>query len=127
MRFLSLVKIDPSFQGQDPPQALMDAMGELIDQQIKDGVLLDTGGLLPTSAGAEVKVKDGQVTVVDGPFAEAREVVGGWAFLQCRDLAEAIEHTRRFVQLHIDHFPGFDVTCEVRPCADGPDLGAASA
>jgi len=69
---------------------------------IKAGVLLDMGGLLPTSKGALINVKQGKLTVTDGPFSEAKEVIGGYAVLQCKSREEAIERGRRFMQLHAD-------------------------
>ena len=127
MRFLSLIKVDESTVSGPPPPELFVAMDELIAEQTKSGVLLDTGGLLPTSAGAEVRLAGGAITVVDGPFAEGREVVGGWAFMQARSKAEAIEQARRFLQLHLDHWPGIECACEVRQVEDGPAPDGAPA
>lgn len=120
MRFLNIMKVDESFRDVPPPPALFEAMGRLMEETTKDGTLLDTGGLMPTSAGARVSIEGGQLTVVDGPFAEGREVVGGWAFMQARTKAEAVEQARRFMQIHIDNWPGFEGTCEVRQVEDGP-------
>jgi hypothetical protein len=121
MRFLSLIKVDESLRDTPPPPELFEAMGKLIDDTTKDGTLLDTGGLHPSSAGVRVSIRDGELSVVDGPFAEGREVVGGWAFMQARSKAEATEQARRFMQVHIDHWPGFEGTCEVRQVEDGPE------
>ena len=63
------------------------------------GVIVATGGIAPTAMGAKISLKDGEFTVVDGPFAEAKELVGGWALMECRDLAEAIEWSKRFVSV----------------------------
>ena len=120
MRFLNIVTVDESLRDIQPPPALFEAMGRLMEETTKDGTLLDTGGLMPSSAGARVSVQGGQLTVVDGPFAEGREVVGGWAFMQARSKAEAVEQARRFMQIHIDHWPDFEGTCEVRQVEDGP-------
>jgi len=122
MRFLSIVKADESLRDTPPPPALFEAMGRLMEETTKDGTLLDTGGLHPSSAGAQVSIRNGEVTVVDGPFAEGREVVGGWAFMQARSKAEAVEQARRFMQVHVDNWPGWEGTCEVRQCDDGPQL-----
>jgi len=122
MRFLSLIKVDESLRDVQPPPALFEAMGQLIEETSKDGTLLDTGGLLPTSAGVQVTLRDGQLSVVDGPFAEGREVVGGWAFMQARSKEEATEQARRFMQIHLDTWPGFEGTCEVRQVEDGTEF-----
>lgn len=127
MRFLNIITADESLRDTPPPPALFEAMGKLMEETSKDGTLLDTGGLMPSSAGARVSITKGELTVVDGPFAEGREVVGGWAFMQARSKAEAIEQARRFMQLHIDTWPEFEGTCEVRQVEDGPgpDGGAS--
>ena len=121
MRFLTIIKTSEDQEVGGPPPALFEAMDALIAEQMAAGILLDTGGLLPSSGGVEVRVRGGEMSVVDGPFTETREVVGGWAFTQARTKEEAVEQARRFMQIHIDHFPGWDGTCEVRQCADGPD------
>jgi hypothetical protein len=74
-------------------------MGKFVEGATKAGVIVATGGVSPTSEGAIVSLKDGQFTVVDGPFTEAKELVGGWALLECRDKAEAIEWTKRFLNV----------------------------
>ena len=98
MRFLSIVK---SAENQGPPpQALLDAIAKLTEDSLKDGSLVQTGGLGQTSTGTRVRLSRGKVTVTDGPFSEAKEVVGGYAVLQAPSRREAIEATRRFLQLH---------------------------
>jgi hypothetical protein len=83
-----------------------------------DGTLLEQGGLLPSAAGALVRVVNGTVTVLDGPFAEAREVIGGYALFQLHSKEEAIEMARRFMRAHAEHWPGVTAVCEVRQVAD---------
>ncbi|CAN5552899.1 YciI family protein [soil metagenome] len=127
MRFLSLIKVDESLRDVQPPPELFEAMGRLIEETSKDGTLLDTGGLHPTSAGVRVTLRDGEISVVDGPFAEGREVVGGWAFMQARSRTEAVEQARRFMQIHLDNWPGFEGTLEVRQVEDGTEHGGGAA
>ena len=74
-------------------------MGKFVEEATKAGVIVATGGISPTSEGAIVSLKDGEFTVVDGPFTEAKELVGGWALMECRDKAEAIEWTKRFLSV----------------------------
>ena len=106
MRFLSIVK---SAENQGPPpQALLDAIAKLTEDSLKDGSLVQTGGLGQTSTGTRVRLSRGKVTVTDGPFSEAKEVVGGYAVLQAPSRREAIEATRRFLQLHQEHWPGWE-------------------
>jgi hypothetical protein len=75
----------------------MEEMGAFMEEATKAGVLVATGGIAPTSMGAKITLKDGEYTVVDGPFTEAKELIGGWAMLECRDLDEAKEWAKRFV------------------------------
>lgn len=110
MRFLSMVRINES-AGKQPSEQLMVDMGKLIEEMTQAGVLLDTAGLLPSSAGARVRLSGGKLSVKDGPFTEAKEVVGGYAILQAESKEDAIELTKRFLKVHGDDW---DVECEVR-------------
>lgn len=74
-------------------------MGTYLEEAIKAGVLVATGGLAPTSMGAKIALKDGGFTRLDGPFTEAKELIGGWALMECRDLNEAVEWAKRFVSV----------------------------
>ena len=77
-------------------------------------VLIDTGGLMPLATGAQVRIADGKLSVVDGPFVEAKEIVGGYAIFELRDKEEAVAMGVEFMQLHKDLVPGWEGTCEVR-------------
>ena len=123
MRFLTMIKSDESMPAGAPPPALFEAIGRLGEQAAKDGVLVDQGGLLPSAAGALVRVAGGQVTVLDGPFADATELIGGYAMFEVRSKQEAIEQARRFMQVHAEHWPGFEGVCEVRQVMDGTSEG----
>ena len=111
MRFMYIVT---SPHMVPPPPALMEAMGKLSDREIKAGRMVDTGGLMPLALGAQVRITDGQLNVIDGPFVEAKEVIGGYAIFELKDKQEAVEKAVEFMQLHIDHMPGWEGTCEVR-------------
>ncbi|GLP67802.1 MULTISPECIES: YciI family protein [unclassified Streptomyces] len=116
-RYLSMVQIDEkTAPAEGPSDALMQRMGELIEEMTKAGVLLDTAGLMPTAQGARVRWEKGELSVTDGPFTEAKEVVGGYAIVQAKDMAEAIEWTKRFLKVHEEHWT---VTCEVREIVEG--------
>ncbi|AZP19826.1 MULTISPECIES: YciI family protein [Streptomyces] len=116
-RFLSLVQIDESnAPAEGPSPELMERMGALIEEITKAGVMLDTAGLTPSSQGTRVHWEGGKISVTDGPFTEAKEVVGGYALMQCKDKAEALEWTKRFLQVHEEYWT---VTCEVREIAEG--------
>jgi hypothetical protein len=76
--------------------------------------MIDMGGLMPASTGAEVSIRKGRLNVTDGPFIEAKEVIGGYAIFELADREEALASVKEFMQLHIDLFPGWEGTCEMR-------------
>ena len=113
MRFLSIVK---SAENRGPaPQALQDAMAKLTRDSLKDGSLVQSGGLGASATGVRVRSAGGKLTVIDGPFTEAKEVVGGYAVLEFESREEAIEAAVAFMRLHNEHWPSWEGECEVRP------------
>jgi hypothetical protein len=122
MKYLSFVRHSESYRNTPPPPALMEAMGMFVQQALKDGTLVETGGLLPSKEGARVRLAGGKITVTDGPFSETKEVIGGWAILRADSKAEAIRMATEFMELHRKHWPGFEGESEVRPMFD-PGLG----
>ena len=119
MRFLSLIRINEN-TGKQPSERLMSEMGKLMTQMKAAGELLDTAGLAPTAKGKRVRLRGGKMTVIDGPFTETKEVVGGYAMLEAQSLEQAIALTKRFVELHIPD--GWEFDCEVRQLQE-PDFG----
>ena len=117
MRFMFIVT---SAHVGPPPPALLDAMHKLADREIKAGRMLDNGGLMPVSMGAQVRVADGRLSVIDGPFVEAKEVIGGYAIFELQGKEEALASAVEFMQLHKDLFPGWEGTCEMRTFASPP-------
>ena len=98
MRFLTLYK--PGVEGGSPPtEQEMADMGQLIEEMTKAGTLIATGGLLPSAKGARVRYDGGKMTVTDGPFAETKELVGGYAVIEAKSKAHAIELTKRFLSV----------------------------
>jgi hypothetical protein len=98
MRFLGYTLANEAETPTEPPSAdLYEKMGRFVEEATKAGVIVATGGIAPTSEGALISLKDGEYTVLDGPFAEAKELVGGWALMECRDLSEAVEWSKRFL------------------------------
>ena len=96
---------------------LMEAMHKLADREIKAGRMLDSGGLMPLATGAQVRIADGQLSVLDGPFVEAKEVIGGYAIFELPGKEEAVASATEFMQLHKDFMPGWEGTCELRAFA----------
>lgn len=122
MRFLMMSKSNDHFEAGNPPSPELSArMGAFIQETAAAGVLLQAEGLLPSSAGAKVSVRDGAVSVTDGPFAEAKEVVGGFAIIEARSLDEAIDWGRRFAAVHDG-----EVEVEVRQISGGAGDGGGS-
>jgi hypothetical protein len=98
MRYLGYTLGDESAMPAEPPSPeVYEAMGKFMEEATKAGVIVATGGIAPTAMGAKITLQDGEFTVVDGPFTEAKEIIGGWALLECRDLAEAVEWSKRFL------------------------------
>ena len=96
MRFMMIVKASPKSEaGIMPSEELLSAMGKYNEELMKAGVLVDLSGLQPTSKGARVKFSGNKRTVVDGPFAETKELIGGYWIIQAKSLAEAIDWAKR--------------------------------
>jgi hypothetical protein len=118
MRYLCFVKMDES--KADPPQALMDAMGEHVGAAIADGSFVDGGGLYGAADAVEYRVRAGSVTVTDGPYAEAKEVIGGWAIVKFDSEEQARSEGRAMAELHLKHWPGWEGAIEIRRISE-PD------
>ena len=98
MRFLGYTLANEDELPTEPPRPeIYEEMGKFVEQAMKAGVIVATGGISPTSEGRIITLKGDEFTVVDGPFAEAKEIVGGWALMECRDLDEAVEWSKRFL------------------------------
>jgi hypothetical protein len=90
-------------------------MGEFIEEYAKKGVFIDGAGLQPLSNATRVALSGGKIRVTDGPFSEAKEVVGGYAICECASHEEAVELATRFMELHRIHWPEFEGESELRP------------
>ena len=119
MRFLSMIRVDEN-SGQGPSEQLMQDMGKLIEEMTRAGTLIRTAGLRPTREGKRVRLHRGNMSTVDGPFTESKEVIGGFAILEAASMQQAIELTRRFLKIHGD---AWEIECEVRQI-DGPEFGS---
>ena len=118
-RFMGFVRMEENI-GM-PPQSLMDAMEVYIGEQAAKGVFLDGGGLYGTEDAVNFVVRQGEVTRVDGPYAEGKEVVGGWAITQYDSLEQAVADQEEFAQLHAKHWPEVTVVATLRQISDGPE------
>jgi hypothetical protein len=116
MRFLGNTLANEAETPTEPPRPeLYEEMGTFVAEAISAGVIVATGGIAPTSEGVKISLKDGEFNVVDGPFAEAKEIVGGWALMECRDLKEATEWSKRFLAVLGEG------EVRVRPVDGGPE------
>ncbi|QGV79022.1 YciI family protein [Streptomyces ficellus] len=116
-RFLTLIRVDEkNAPAEGPSPELQERMGKLLEEITKAGVMLETAGLTPSEDGTRVTWEGGELSVTDGPFTEAKEVIGGYSISQCKDKAEAVEWTKRFLATHEDYWT---ITAEVREIAEG--------
>lgn len=122
MRFMNLVKC-PERMGP-PPQSFLDAMERAAEEARQAGALLDTGGLASSVRSARVRLAGGAVTVMDGPFAEGKEVVGGYGVVEAASLQEAVEGAVWLMNMHREHWPGWEGEVEVRPILEPQDFAA---
>ena len=122
MRYMMIVKHKEN-QGP-PPKELMDAIAKLAEEDAKSGKMLGAGGLKSTNSGARVVLSSGKVKVMDGPFTEAKEIIGGYAQFEVKSRQEAIDGAVRFMELHKKHWPGWAGETEVREM-NGPGEGPA--
>jgi hypothetical protein len=112
MKFMTMVKAAET--SAPPPQSLMEAIDRLGQEAAKAGVIVQMGGLYPSAAGARMRLSNGKIVVTDGPFTEAKEVIGGFAVYDVPSKQEALEWTRRFLQLHDEHWKGWEGEVEIR-------------
>jgi hypothetical protein len=107
--------------GRPPTKEAIMAMHAFNEELEKAGVLLDLGGLTPTSRGARVTYRGSKCTVVDGPFAEAKEMIAGYSLLEVASLAEAIEWAKR-APFGLTVGEGEEAVVEIRPLFDASDF-----
>jgi len=97
-----------------PPKELIDAIDKLGQEANKAGTMVASGGLAPTAVSTRIRLSRGQLTKIDGPFTEAKEVIGGYAIFDLKSKEEAIEGAQRFMELHKKHWPGWEGETEIR-------------
>jgi hypothetical protein len=112
MRFMMLVK--SAENSGPPPKELMDAMAKLSEEAVQAGTMVASGGLAPTAMSTRVRLSRGKLTTIDGPFTEAKEVIGGYAVLEFKSKKAAIESALHFMELHKKHWPGWEGETEIR-------------
>ena len=118
-RFMGFVRMQEGVG--TPPKALFEAMDEYIGERSANGMFLDGGGLYGTEDAVNYVVRKGEVTRVDGPYAEGKEVVGGWAIMEYASLEEAAADQQSFAELHAKYWPEVEVISTLRQISTGPD------
>lgn len=119
MKFMMLVKGKNCDSGRPPNPELLAAIEKQSAEMIKGGVLLETGGLMPSAAGAKIQVAGKKIVVVDGPFTETKELVGGYAIMKLKSKQEAIEMGKAFMKLHVDILgESYEAELEIRQMMD---------
>jgi len=116
MKFMTLVKTSET--DVQPSPELIDRINQLAEDATKQGKFVGMGGLGPTATGARARLSKGKITVTDGPFTEAKEIIGGYAIFDVKSKPEALEWTRRFLEAHIGLWEQ-DLEVEVRQMMDG--------
>ena len=113
MKFITMVKSKESHGA--PPEELIKAIYESGAKETAAGKLVMSGGLGPSAKSSVVRLEKGEITVTDGPFAESKELVGGFAIFEVDSKEEAVEKAREFIELHRKHWPGWEGESEIRP------------
>jgi len=114
VRYLMFIKHTEDYRNREIPAGLYEAMGEFVGEAMKMGIIIDTAGLKPTSEATRVRLSGRKISVTDGPFTESKEVVGGYALMELKSREEALAYAKRFMDLHLQHWPEFEGECEVR-------------
>jgi hypothetical protein len=118
MRFMLFIKHPADYDVRDVPPSLFGPMGDFVGESMKSGAIIDGAGLQPLAKGTRLRLQGGKVKVTDGPFSEAKEVVGGYALCEAKSHEEAIALATKFMDLHRIYWPEFQGECEVRPLED---------
>jgi hypothetical protein len=119
MRYMMFIKHTEDYRGKTVPPALLEAMGEFVGENMKKGKFIDGAGLKSSHKGKKVQLRGGQLRVVDGPFTESKELIGGYAIVEVESEREALDIATQFMELHRIHWPEFNGESELRPFETG--------
>ena len=119
MRYMMFIKHTEDYRGKAIPPGLMEAMDAFIGDYIKQGKFIDGAGLKSSHKGKRVQLRGGKLSVVDGPFTESKELVGGYAIVDVESDEEALDLATKFMDLHRIHWPEFEGESELRPFETG--------
>ena len=125
IRYLGILKADKDTEaGVLPDEKFLSAMGAFFEEGVKAGVILSGEGLQPSSKGARIRYSGSKRTGIDGPFTETKELIAGYAIIQVASKTEAIEWTKRFVEVDAPGRLGAESECEIRRIFEAEDFGA---
>ena len=127
MRFMTLIKSAENSTIGPPPAELLEAIGRLGGEAAQAGVLVATAGLMPTAAGARVRLEGGKISTSEGPIASGREVVGAYAIFNVQSKQDAVAWATRFMEVHKEHWKGWQGETEVRQVMEAPGSGGGAA
>lgn len=119
MRYMMFIKHTEDYRGKEIPMVLQEAMGEFIGEYAKQGKFIDGAGLKSSHKGKKIQLRNGKLKVVDGPFTETKELVGGYAIVDVESDEEALDIAMQFMELHRIHWPEFEGESELRPFETG--------
>lgn len=119
MRYMLFIKHTEDYRGKTPPPALMKAMGEFVVPNLKSGKFMEAAGLMSTARGKKVRLHQGNVSVIDGPFTESKEIIGGYTLVEAESDQEALDLAKHFIELHRLYAPDWEIECEMRPLQTG--------
>ena len=120
MRYLVMIKYNEN--GNPPSQDLLDAIARNRQEAMQAGALVEVGGLYPSAVGARIRLSGGSLAITDGPFAETRELVGGYSVYEVKSRQEAIDWTYRFMRLFEEHWPVGECEAEIRQLFETPEF-----
>jgi hypothetical protein len=119
MKYMMFIKHTEDYRGRPIPPGLIQAMDGFIGEYAKQGKFIDGAGLKSSHKGKRVQLRNGKIKVIDGPFTESKELVGGYAIVDCESDAEALDIATKFMELHRVHWPEFEGESELRPFETG--------
>ena len=119
MRYMMLIKHTEDYRGKPIPPGLIEAMGDFIGEYAKQGKFVEGSGLKSSHKGKRIRLRGGKLQVIDGPFTETKELVGGYAIFDLESDKEALEIATKFMELHRVHWPEFEGESELRPIETG--------
>jgi hypothetical protein len=127
MRYMMIVSSTENLAASGPPPAaLVEAIEKLAEEAVRKGTMVSFGGLKPTSSGARMRITNGKISMTDGPFTEAKEVIGGFSIFNVASKEAALEEVGKFMELHRTHWPGWEGEIEIRQMYEEDDAVRAA-